>query len=130
MSLNHIDLSGNLTRDPELRETAAGDNWATFTVAVNERKKENGEWVDSPIYVDCTAFGRAANFLVRCELTKGDKLAVSGRLTMDRWKTKAGENRSALKVVVEDLEPMSGRGNSPKPKAEPVEAVYEEEIPF
>ena len=62
MSINRVCISGNLTRDPEIRSTAGGTSVMGFGVAVNERRKsaQTGEWEDYPNFVDCTLFGRRA----------------------------------------------------------------------
>jgi len=126
MSINSVTISGNLVRDPEVRTTASGSNWITFTIAANERKKNGEVWEDVPSYIDCKAFDRVANYMVRCDVAKGSKVAVHGRLVQERWQDKDGGNRSALRVLVDDVEPMNGRVRA---AAETVEAAYEE-IPF
>ena len=62
MSINRVIISGNLTRDPELRSTAGGLPVLGFGVAVNDRRKnqQTGEWEDYPNFIDCTMFGAAA----------------------------------------------------------------------
>ena len=59
MSINRVNISGNLTRDPELRATASGTQVLSFGVAVNDRRRnpQTGEWEDYPNFVDCTMFG-------------------------------------------------------------------------
>lgn len=126
MTINSVTISGNLARDPEVRTTASGSNWITFTVTVNERKKNGEVWEDVPSFIDCKAFDRVANYMVRCDVVKGSKVAVHGRLVQERWQDKDGGNRSALRVLVDEVEPMSGRVRA---AAETVEASYEE-IPF
>ena len=65
MSINRVSISGNLTRDAELRSTAGGTSVLQFSVAVNERRKnsQTGEWEDYPNYIDCTLFGKRAEAL-------------------------------------------------------------------
>lgn len=60
MSINHVNISGNLTRDPELRTTAGGTNILSFGVAVNDRRKnpQTGKWQDVPNFIDCIVFGQ------------------------------------------------------------------------
>ena len=62
MSINRVNITGNLTRDPELRATAAGTQVLSFGIAVNDRRKnpQTGEWEDYPNYIDCTMFGTRA----------------------------------------------------------------------
>ena len=65
MSINRVIISGNLTRDPELRSTASGLPVLGFGVAVNDRRKnqQTGEWEDYPNFIDCTMFGARAESL-------------------------------------------------------------------
>ena len=124
MSINRVNITGNLTRDPELRATAGGTQVLSFGVAVNDRRRnaQTGEWEDYPNFVDCTMFGTRAE-------------AVS---------------RSKLEVIVDEIEFMSSRGGqggydqggyapaAPAPAARPAAPVatppavdvYDEDIPF
>lgn len=139
MSINRVCISGNLTRDPELRSTAGGTSVMGFGVAVNERRKNSrtGEWEDYPNFVDCTLFGKRAEALEQY-LSKGTKVAVEGRLRYSSWE-KDGQKRSKLGVIVEEVELMSRRdgeqhqsyaqqGYQQAPQVQ--EACYDEDIPF
>ena len=77
MSINRVVISGNLTRDPELRQTAGGLPVLGFSVAVNERRKNHStdEWEDYPNFVDCTLFGARAASVAKF-LSKGAKVAI------------------------------------------------------
>lgn len=69
MSINKVIVTGNLTRDPELRETGDGLQILSFGVAVNDRRKnqQTQQWEDRPNFVDCTMFGnRAASAAASC----------------------------------------------------------------
>ena len=109
MSINRVIISGNLTRDPELRQTAGGLPVLGFGVAVNDRRKNNqtGEWEDYPNFVDCTMFGTRAQS-VRRVLSKGSKVGIEGTL---RWSQgeRDGQKRSKLEVIVDEIEFMSSR---------------------
>ena len=139
MSINRVCISGNLTRDPELRSTAGGTSVMGFGVAVNERRKnaQTGEWEDYPNFVDCTLFGKRAESLEQY-LSKGAKVAIEGRLRYSSWE-KDGQKRSKLGVIVEEIELMSRRdgeqhqsyaqqGYQQAPQVQ--EACYDEDIPF
>lgn len=67
MSINRVNITGNLTRDPELRATAGGTQVLSFGVAVNDRRRnaQTGEWEDYPNFVDCTMFGTRAEAVSR-----------------------------------------------------------------
>ena len=77
MSINRVIISGNLTRDPELRSTQSGMDVMSFGVAVNDRRRnpQTNEWEDYPNFVDCTMFGNRARSLHQY-LSKGTKLEV------------------------------------------------------
>ena len=107
MSINRVLISGNLTRDPELRATAGGTQVLSFGVAVNDRRKnpQTGEWEDYPNFVDCTMFGNRAEAVARY-LSKGSKVAVEGKLRYSSWE-RDGQRRSKLEVIVDELEFLS-----------------------
>lgn len=109
MGINLVSLSGNLTRDPEIRETQGGMAILTFGMAVNDRRKnpQTGEWEEVPNFVDCTVFGSRANALMPY-LSKGAKVAVQGKLHYSSWE-KDGQRRSKLEVIVDEIEFLSPR---------------------
>lgn len=110
MSINRVNISGNLTRDPELRVTGTGTQILSFGVAVNDRRRnpQTGEWEDYPNFVDCVLFGARADALSRY-LSKGTKVAVEGKLRYSSWESKEGGRRSKLEVVVDEVEFLSSR---------------------
>ena len=113
MSINRVSISGNLTRDPELRVTPSGMQVLGFGVAVNDRRKNNqtGEWEDRPNFVDCVLFGARAEKLAQY-LTKGTKVAVEGKLRYSAWEDKNGNGRrSKIEVIVDEIELMSQNPN-------------------
>ncbi len=148
MSINRVLVTGNLTRDPELRATQSGSQVLSFGIAVNDRRKnpQTGEWEDYPNFVDCTMFGTRAEKLANY-IAKGSKVAIEGKLRYSSWE-KDGERRSKLEVIVDEIEFMSRRDeqggaviSTPAPapaqpvarrQAAPVAAaeVYDEDIPF
>ena len=109
MSINRVIIIGNLTRDPELRQTAGGLPVLGFGVAVNDRRKNNqtGEWEDYPNFVDCTMFGTRAQSVMRF-LSKGSKVVIEGKLRWSQWE-RDGQKRSKLEVIVDEIEFMSSR---------------------
>lgn len=118
MSINRVNISGNLTRDPELRATASGTQVLSFGVAVNDRRRnpQTGEWEDYPNFVDCTMFGTRAEAVSRY-LSKGSKVAIEGKLRYSSWE-RDGQRRSKLEVIVDDIEFMNARPAS-SPSASP-----------
>ena len=139
MSINRVSITGNLTRDPELRVTAGGTQVLSFGVAVNDRRRnpQTGEWEDYPNCVDCTMFGTRAEAVSRF-LAKGNKVAIEGKLRSSSWE-KDGQRRSKLEVIVDEIEFMSQRQGAAAPVATPAAApvaappsvdLYDEDIPF
>lgn len=140
MSINRVVISGNLTRDPELRATAGGMAVLQLGIAVNDRKKNQstGEWEDVPNFFDVVVFGQRGESLSRF-LSKGSKVAIEGKLRWRSWEDKnTGDKRSKVEIIADDIEFMSSRGeggqggggNYSAPKSAPSEPVYEDDIPF
>lgn len=117
MSINRVNISGNLTRGPELRSTAGGTQVVSFGVAVNDRRRnpQTGEWEDCPNFVDCTMFGARAEAASRY-LSKGSKVAIEGKLRYSSWE-RDGQRRSKLKVIVDEIEFMSRSADGQAPAA-------------
>ena len=107
MAINRVMASGNLTRDPDYRQTGSGMGVLTFGIAVNDRRRDQqtGEWKDYPNFVDCTMFGKRADAL-SMKLRKGMKVAIEGKLRYSSWTGKDGQKRSKLEVAVDELEFM------------------------
>lgn len=108
MSINRVNISGNLTRSPELRTTQGGTSILTFGVAVNDRRKnpQTGEWEDYPNFVDCAIFGKRAETVAKF-IDKGSKVVIEGSLRYSSW-DKDGHKRSKLEVIVSEIEFLSG----------------------
>lgn len=122
-SINKVFISGNVTRDPELRSTAAGMPVLGFGVAVNDRMKNSktGEWEDRPNFLDCTMFGARAESLSRF-LSKGQKVAVEGKLRWSQWE-RDGQKRCKVEIIVDEVVLMS-RSNDSQGTAPAVQANY------
>ena len=129
MSINRVNISGNLTRDPELRQTQGGMAILSLGVAVNDRRKnaQTGEWEDVPNFVDCVVFGTRAEKLAQY-LAKGTKVAIDGKLRYSSWE-KDGARRSKLEVIVDEIEFMS-RGGQRQQQQTASADLYDENIPF
>ena len=113
MSINSVNISGNLTRDPELRQTQGGMAILSLGVAVNDRRRnpQSGEWEDYANFVDCTVFGNRAEALSKI-LTKGMKVCISGRLHYRAWQDQNGQKRSKLEVTANEVDIMTSRGGN------------------
>jgi single-strand DNA-binding protein len=139
MSINRVVVTGNLTRDPELRATSSGMAVLKLGIAVNDRRKnpQSGEWEDSPNFFDVTVFGQRGESLSRF-LQKGSKIAVEGKLRWSQWETPDGDKRSKVEIIADDIEFMTARGegggapqySAPAPVAAPKSEVFEDDIPF
>ena len=103
---NSITISGNITRDPEMRYTPSGISKVTFGVAVNRswRNQQSQEWEEQTSFFNVVAWRQLAEN-VGASLTKGSRVVVSGRLEQRSWETEAGEKRSIVEVVADDVAP-------------------------
>lgn len=111
MSINRVTISGNLTRDAELRQTASGMAVLGFSVAVNDRVKgEDGQWTDRPNFIDCSMFGTRAEKIAPY-LSKGTKVTIAGKLRWSQWE-RDGQKRSKVEVIVDEIEFMTSRSDA------------------
>lgn len=128
--INKAIISGNLTRDPELRTTQSGTSVLSMAVAVNERVKRGDQWEDRPSFVDVTVWGARAEALAKF-LRKGLRVAVSGRLRQDRWQDKqTGENRSRLGIVADEVDVMTPRDGAQGRQAPAQQQAQQAAIPY
>lgn len=102
-------ITGNLTRDPELRSTPNGASVCSFSVAVNRVYKDsNGEQREDVSYIDCSAWGRLGEMISQYA-KKGSGVLVSGRLDQRSWEDKnGGGKRSRVEIVAEDFNFLGG----------------------
>ncbi|CAN5458641.1 single-stranded DNA-binding protein [soil metagenome] len=109
-NINSVVITGNLTRDPELR-SAGSTPVCSLRVAVNTRRKQAGEWVDKPNYFDVTVWG-AQGENCATYLAKGRPVAVQGRLEWREWETQNGDKRQAVDIVAESVQFLGSRDGS------------------
>ena len=133
-------LVGNLTRNAELKYTNSGMAISTFSIAVNQRRKKDEQWVDEAHFFDIEYFGKAAE-AVNQYLVKGKQVGVEGSLRQDRWE-KDGQARSKVKITVSNLMLLGGRPQAPAASSGPEPAggpdagsapptdTFEDDIPF
>jgi single-strand DNA-binding protein len=137
-SINHVVIVGNLTRNAELKFTASGMAVSNFSVAVNQRRKKDDQWVDESHFFDIEYWGKAAE-AVNQYLVKGKQVGVEGSLRQDRWE-KDGQSRSKVKIVASNVMLLGGRpsggpaqpaagGQEPETGAPPADS-FEDDIPF
>lgn len=113
-NVNVVVVTGNLTRDPELRSTPGGTSVCKLRVAVNSRRKDgqSGEWVDKPNYFDVTVWGaqgeNCANYL-----SKGRPVAVEGRLDWREWEAQDGSGkRQSVEIIANSVQFLGSRDGS------------------
>jgi single-strand DNA-binding protein len=112
-NVNVVVITGNLTRDPELRHTGGGTAVCELRVAVNSRRKngQTGEWVDKPNYFDVTVWG-AQGENCATYLSKGRPVAIEGRLDWREWEAKDGGKRQAVSIVANTVQFLGSRDGS------------------
>ena len=112
-NVNVVVITGNLTRDPELRHLGSGTAVCKLRVAVNSRRKDGqtGEWVDKPNYFDVTVWGaqgeNCANYL-----NKGRPVAVEGRLDWREWEDQGGNKRQSVEIIANTVQFLGSRDGS------------------
>ena len=108
-SLNQVTLMGNLTRDPELRQTPSGQNVTSFSLALNRAyKDQSGEWQEATDYIDIVCWGPLAERVAQY-LSKGRRCLVQGRLQSRSWE-QDGQKRSKVEVLANDVTFLDSRG--------------------
>jgi len=108
-NINRVILTGNLTRDPELRSTPSGTSVCSLRLAVNSRRKNaSGEWIDKPNYFDITVWGAQGE---NCSnyLSKGRPVAIDGRLEWREWEAKDGTKRQNVEVIADSVQFLGSR---------------------
>lgn len=118
MSLDRVELIGNLTKEPEVRVFQNGNSMAAFSVATNRSyKTDDGEKKDIPEYHNIVVFGKMVDI---CEkyLRKGSKVWIEGRLQTRSWETKEGEKRYTTEIVLQELIMLSKKETSQRPESD------------
>ena len=113
-SYNKTVLVGNLTRDPEVKYLDSGIDIANLGLAVNERVKRKGEWVDEVCFIDITFFGKTAEVCGQY-LSKGSQILVEGKLRLEQWEAKDGTKRSRHTVTGDRLVMLGSKGENSGP---------------
>jgi single-strand DNA-binding protein len=101
---NTVTVTGNITRDPELRYTAGGSSVTNFGLAWNRRYQRNGEQVEETSFFDVTCW-RELGENVAESLSKGMRVVVNGRLDQRSWENKEGDRRSKVEIVADEVAP-------------------------
>jgi single-strand DNA-binding protein len=146
-NINRVVMTGNLTRDPELRSLQSGTSVCKLRIACNTRRKNNatGEWEDKPNYFDVTVWGAQGENCARF-LAKGRPVAIDGRLEWREWEQE-GQKRQSVDIIADSVQFLGGRdetsgGNGFTPQSDiPIDdrdfqaapasaASAEDDIPF
>lgn len=108
-NINRVVMTGNLTRDPELRNLPSGTAVCSLRVACNTRRKDaSGEWVDKPNYFDVTVWG-AQGENCATYLQKGRPVAIDGRLEWREFERKDGSKGQAVQIVADSVQFLGSR---------------------
>jgi single-strand DNA-binding protein len=113
-NVNVVVITGNLTRDPELRSTGGGTSVCEMRVAVNSRRKDgqSGQWVDKANYFNVVCFGAQADNCATY-LKLGRPVAVEGRLDWREWEAKDGSGkRQAVQIIANSVQFLGQREKS------------------
>lgn len=129
MNINVACVAGRLTRDPQVKELVSGTFVCNVGLAMNRRTKRKGEWVEEPVFVDVTLFGKSAQNL-GLYLKKGDPVAFPQcELAFSSWVTDSGEKRSSLYLVARGFEFVNG-GKSNRSTDDETPSTDPDESPF
>jgi single-strand DNA-binding protein len=142
-NINVVVISGNLTRDPELRSLPSGNAVCDLGIAVNERIKDphTNEWTDRPNYFDVAVWGGMGEWCAR-SLHKGSGVTIEGRLRWESWE-RDGQKRSKVSITANSVVPRDGDGGgqrqqsqsfsdvpAPAPTPVPSGPAADDDIPF
>jgi len=134
--INRVVVTGNLTRDPELKTLPGGTSLCNVGLACNERRKNSGtgEYEDRANFFNVTVWGKQGENVAKY-LTKGSPVAIDGRLSYRAWEAQDGSKRSAVEITADSVQFLgskpSGNGNGADAEADRARAAaLDSEIPF
>lgn len=115
--INNVNISGNLTRDPELRNLPSGQSVCNIRIAHNDRyKASDGQWADRPAYFDVTIWSGLGEWIAN-NMAKGQKIVVAGRLKWREYEVD-GQPRQAVDITADSVIPVPRTDNASTPPAE------------
>lgn len=137
--INHVILVGRLTRNAELKYTNSGAPVAKFSIAVNQRRKKDDQWVDEAHFFDIVLWGKTAESL-NPYLVKGKQVGIEGQLRQNRWEQE-GQARSKVEISATNVMLLGAKVGTQTPDAPPPEGKefpespssaehFEDDIPF
>lgn len=102
--MNRVFLIGNVGRDPEMRKSARGESWCSFSLATNRRvRAADGTWSEEADWHEIRTFGRVADVCAR-HVSRGRMIAVEGSLAYSKWKDDAGNQRVSARILADRVE--------------------------
>jgi single-strand DNA-binding protein len=108
-NINRVVMTGNLTRDPEMRTTPSGTSVCSLRIASNTRRKDgSGNWVEKPNFFDVTVWGKQGENAAKY-LAKGRPVALDGRLEWREWEDKEGNKRQAVDIIADSVQFLGSR---------------------
>jgi single-strand DNA-binding protein len=111
-SINRVIVTGNLTRDPELRSLPSGTSVCSLRVACNTRRRDaSGEWADKANYFNVTVWGAQGENCARF-LSKGRPVAIDGRLEWREWQTQDGQRRESIDIIADSVQFLGSRDDA------------------
>ena len=106
--INHVVLVGRLTRNAELKYTNSGAAVSKFSIAINQRRKKDDQWVDESHFFDIVFWGKGAE-AINQYLVKGKQVGIEGHLRQDRWE-QDGQSRSRVEIFATNVMLLGGGG--------------------
>ena len=126
--MNKYFAIGRLGQDPELRFLDSGSCVVNFSLAVSERAKRGGQWVDDVVWIKCEAWGKLASDVIGQYCRKGDQIAIEGKLKAINWKDRqTGQDRRELVVNVGNVTLLGAKGQGQQDGSRPMDQ-YEDEF--
>lgn len=111
-NINRVVMTGNLTKDPELRSLPSGMAVCSMRIACNTRRKgASGEWEDKPNFFDVTVWGAQGENCARY-LAKGRPIAIDGRLEWREYQTQDGQKRQSIDIIADSVQFLGGRDDT------------------
>jgi single-strand DNA-binding protein len=127
--INQLAITGNLTRDPELRSLNSGTTVCNIRIAHNERRKIDGEWTTVPQFFDVTIWGAIGAWLA-ANVAQGQKVVVAGRLSWREYEVD-GAKRQAVSITADSVVPVPRSATTTEPADDFAPATAgDDDIPF
>lgn len=126
--MNHVSMIGRLTKIPDIRQTNAGKNVCSFTLAVNRRYKD-AQGNAAADFFSVQAWEKLAELCARY-LDKGSKVFISGELRNRSYEAKDGSKRTVTEIIANEVEFLSPKAEPATPPVEEWEQVEDSDLPF